>query len=481
MVQMSNNLPVILVIDDEPGIHKSLYHLLQKDFSIHSALSGEEGIEKANVISPDLVLLDMNMPQMSGMSVLKILVQTRKDIPVIVFTGYGSIDSAVRSIKLGAIDYIEKPFDTQKLKQTVTGILRVKENSQNLSYRQNIVGESPQIQWVWQLIERYGHTDLPILLQGETGTGKELFARAIHDISKRRQEAFAPVDCSTVPETLFESEIFGYAKGAFTGASVGKPGQLDWAHKGTFFLDEISNLPLGYQSKLLRVVQERRYVPLGAKAAKEVDVRFVSSCNIDLKEAVEHGIFREDLYYRISGVCIELPALRKREGDIELLVHHFINKYTKKYDKPCIELSDDAMELLLSYPWPGNVRELEYKMSAAVASADRVILPGHILLKAPKGMGISREREASSRNGNNGDKKVEFELNFSYDITKPIDLKNFKKMIAAEAEVLIINAVKKRLSVNQMELSKFLSIDPKTLRTKSKNKRDWVQDFALKY
>jgi len=460
---MGNHPATVLVIDDEPGIHKSLTLLLQTDFSIHTALSGEEGLKKVDVVAPDLILLDLVMPQMSGIEVLRKLMQTGKDIPVVIFTAYGSVDSAVRAIKLGAVDYVEKPFDGHKLKQTVKEFIKGKRSHQKLSSHQNIIGESPQIQKVWQLVEKYGVTDLPILLQGETGTGKELFARAVHEISKRREEAFVPIDCSAIPETLFESEIFGYERGAFTGASVSKPGQLGWADKGTFFLDEISNMPLHYQAKLLRVIQERQYVPLGAKAAKEIDVRFISSSNTDLREDVEYGTFRPDLYYRISGLYIELPPLREREGDIELLARYFMGKYARKSNIPASEISDEAMELLLSYPWPGNVRELEHAIGAAVISAGRLVLPEHLSPDFQKGRFVPKEDSHG---------KVKFELSFSCNVTQPMDLKELKRTIAAEAERSIIAEVKKQFSFSQMDLAKFLGIDRKTLRARIGGKKE---------
>jgi len=461
MTHMSEHATKILVIDDEPGIHRSLNLLFRSDFSVHAAFSGEDGLEKVDAVSPDLILLDLMMPRMTGMAVLRNLRENDMDIPVIVFTAHGSINSAVQSIKLGAIDYIEKPFDNGKLKEMVDVILERRGNSRKLSRHKFIVGESPQIQKVWQSIEKYGPTDLPILIQGETGTGKELFAKAIHEMSKRKHEAFVPVDCSTVPETLFESEIFGYEKGAFTGANARKPGQLDWAHEGTFFLDEIHNLSLSYQAKLLRVIQERQYVPLGAREAKVVDVRFVSSSNVGLREAVERDTFREDLYYRISGVCIKLPPLREREGDIELLAHHFASKYAAKYNRPAIRISDEAIGILVSYLWPGNVRQLEHTIGAAVASEGRVILPGHLPSEFREGTLIPRK--SGNDNG-----KVEFGLNFSCDVTQPIDLKEFKRRIAAEAERSVIAEVRRRSLLTQTELAKFLSLDPKTLRAKVK-------------
>lgn len=447
----------ILVIDDEPGIHRVLTLFLQSDFSVHTALSGEEGLDKVNAISPDLVMLDLVMPRMSGMEVLRELMQNGKNIPVIVFTGYGTIDSAVRAIKLGAVDYIEKPFDCEKLKLIICEILNGRQSYGKLLNHRDIVGKSPQIQQVWQLVGKYGPTDLPILLQGETGTGKELFARAIHEISRRKHESFVPVDCSTIPETLFESEIFGYEKGAFTGASTNKPGHLDWAHKGTFFLDEIANLSLVFQAKLLRIIQERQYIPLGARAVKEIDVRFISSSNVDLREAIEHGGFREDLYYRICGVCIELPPLREREGDVELLARYFADKYARRYNVPALEISDEAMELLFSYPWPGNVRQLEHTIGAAVASANRVVLIEHLPADLQRGRFVPK---------GDGCGKVKFEMGFSWDVTQPIDLKGVKKRVAVEAERVIITEVKKKTSFSQIELARFFGLDPKTLRAR---------------
>ncbi len=278
---VGNNLMKILIIDDEPGIHKTLEFAFKNDFSLYSALSGEEGLEKVGTVFPDVIFLDMIMPGIDGMTVLRRLVQKYNNMPVIVFTGFGSIDSAVQAIKLGAVDYIEKPLEVLKLKKILAEVLKGRKSFQDLSSCHNIVGESPQIQNVWRLIEKFGPSDLPILIYGETGTGKELFAKAIHEISKRKRGPFVPVDCSTLPETLFESEIFGYERGAFTGANSNKPGQLDWADEGTFFLDEISNLSMRYQAKLLRVIQERQYVPLGGHAAKAVDVRFVSARNFE--------------------------------------------------------------------------------------------------------------------------------------------------------------------------------------------------------
>lgn len=456
-----SDCPSILIIDDDPRMHELLFRQLEPEFVLCAASSGPEGLEKVHAIQPDLVLLDLVMPQISGMEVLKRLKETGREIPVIVLTAYGGVDSAVQAIKLGAADYLEKPFENQKLKQAIKTFLPRRKIVQELPIRQDIIGESPQIQRVWRLVEKYGPTDLPILLEGETGTGKERFARGIHEISKRGQGPFVAVDCSVLPESLVESELFGYEKGAFTGANVNKPGRLAWAKGGTFLLDEISNLPLFYQTKLLRVIQEQQYTPLGAKGVKPLDVRFVSTSNLDLREAIQQGTFREDLYYRISGMVIELPPLREREGDIELLARYFMERYGKRYHKPHLEISAEAMEPLLSHRWPGNVRELEYVLSRAVIMADRLILPQHILL------GSQRNGPASTNQGGIG-----LKLNFVYDIRQSIDLKRVKEEAAAEVERQLIAEVKKKLSLNQTELARFLGIDPKTLRSKERKKEE---------
>ena len=457
-----NQVPTILVIDDEPAVHKILTRALEPEFSVHAVSSGSEGLKKLNLFSPGLILLDLRMPQMTGLTFLKELRERSNNTPVVIITAYGSVDSAVQAVRLGAADYVEKPFDNRKLKQTLrTLLLRKKQNPQEIGHQLRIIGESSQLKEVWQLIKKYGPTDLPILLEGETGTGKELFARALHKISKRNRGPFVPIDCSTLPESLMESEIFGYEQGAFTDANGSKPGRLEWANGGTLLLDEIGNLPQGYQVKLLRVLQERQYIPLGARKSKSLDVRVVSASNINLRQAIQHGSFREDLYYRLGGVTIELPPLRKREGDIELLTHYFVKKYARKYNKLSLGISAQAMNLLLSYHWPGNVRELEHTVAGAVLLADQVILPEHLPPQSLRAITIS---------GDNGRRagRIGLELKINRNLSKSIDLKKMKKKVAAEAEKLIIAEVKKRVSLNQTELAEFLGIDAKTLRSKIK-------------
>ena len=453
-----NHIPTVLVIDDDARMAETISHLLGEGYSVHTASSGPEGIERAQAIRPDLILLDLKMPQMSGMTVLKRLKEMGNDIPVIIMTAYGRVDSAVQAMKLGAIDFIEKPFSNERLKEKMRHLFAERKGLEDLPSRQGIIGKSPQIQEVWRLVERFGPTDLPILLQGETGTGKELFARAIHEISKRGQGPFVPIDCFTLPDSLIESEVFGYERGAFTGAFASKLGRLEWANGGTLLLDEVGNLPLSFQAKLLRVIQERKFSPLGARGSemKSLDVRLISTTNIDLEEAIRQGRFREDLYYRLSGVTIKLPPLKEREGDVELLAHHFVQVYGRRYGKPGLEISEEALKLLTSYPWPGNVREMEHAIGSAVIMAEGVILPKHLPphFKAMPG---------------DAGKELHLELSLHFD-GGPTDLKRLMKGVTEKAEGIIISEVARRVKLNQMELARFLHIDPKTLRNKLRRK-----------
>lgn len=447
--------PTILVIDDEPSMQHLLVRLLQPGYTVAVAGSGPEGLAQVDVLGPDLVLLDLMLPQMSGMSVLRTLRDTGKDVAVIILTGHGSVDTAVQAIRCGAVDYLAKPFTTQQLEHTLQAFFTRRQTVQELPSCQGIIGDSPQMRKVWRLLERYGPTDLPILLQGETGTGKELFARALHEFSKRRQGPFVPVDCAALPESLVESEIFGYHKGAFTGADSSKPGLLAWADGGTLFLDEIGNLPLSYQAKFLRVIQEQRYIPLGGREMKTLDTRLVSAYNLDLQDATKTGTFRKDLYYRIAGVTLALPPLRERDGDIVLLSRHFVQMYSHKYQKPPVDIADETLELLRAYAWPGNVRELEHVIASSVILADQCIYPDHL---APRLRGLTPV-------GSDGTDLV-VRLRYCCNSTGSIDLKKIKHQAAAEAERQLLAAVQKQFSLTQIELARFLHIDPKTLRSK---------------
>jgi len=452
------NRPSILLIDDEAPLHQSLRKFFEEEYVFHSAYSGLEGLEKARILKPNLILLDLVLPKMSGLEVLRKLMESRNQTPVIIVSGYGKIDSAVQTIKLGAADYLEKPVQNQKLKEMVKKFLYVVPSGQVLSVRRHIIGESPQIKKIWNLIDTYGLTELPILLEGPTGTGKELFSKAIHEISNRRNNPFVAIDCSTLPESLIEGELFGFEKGAFTGANASKPGRIEWANGGTLFLDEITNIPLAQQAKLLRMIQEQKISPLGGKREKSLDIRFVCATNIDIREAIRKGTFREDLYYRLGGLVIKLPPLIERQGDIELLIRYFLEKYRLILKKEQLEVSDGAMKRLLSHSWPGNVRELAHAMYAAVAVAERIILPEHFE-QVQDSLPLSPVTKFSQTN-----EKVELSLSLACDLSKKIDLKRIKEKAAAEIEKKIVMAIRKKHFFNQTQLAQYLGIDPKTLR-----------------
>lgn len=449
----------VLIIDDEPCMHRLLTRLLSAHYAVHLAVTGEEGLRKSETLRPDLILLDLNLPHMSGLSVLEVLSKTRKDTPVIIITGYGQVDSAVQALKLGAVDYIRKPLDCEKFLAEIHRLIERNEAFQKRSpSRARTIGESSRMKQAWQLAERFAPTDIPVLVQGETGTGKELFAHAIHELSRRSEGPLVTIDCAGLPEELMESELFGYEKGAFTGADKTKPGRVAWANGGTLFMDEIALLRLSCQGKLLRLVEQQGFLPLGARASRwnVLDVRFISATNIPLADAVRQGAFRDDLYHRFNGMTIELPPLREREGDVELLVHHFLEKYRQQYNQPHLGISPAAMKALCAYPWPGNVRELlRVVMAAAVMAKEEIRpedLPPRVLRRSlPPGPG-----------------QLKLELNLNCDLGAPIDLKSIKEWAGVQAETQIIQEVQRKVRLTKGELAKFLGVDPKTLRSRLK-------------
>ncbi|MBI4639619.1 MAG: sigma-54-dependent Fis family transcriptional regulator [Candidatus Tectomicrobia bacterium] len=454
---------IILVIDDDEGMRRVIERSLVDEYEIDLASSGEEGLRKIERLNPHLVLLDLKMPGVGGLSVLRRLKDIERSIPVMIITSYGNVGSAVQAMKLGAVDYIEKPFCLEKLKRTIRQLFSLRERPlEELPGCQVIVGESPQIKEVWSLIEKFAPSDVTILLEGESGTGKELFARAIHEMSKRNQGPFVPVDCTALPEALAESEIFGYEKGAFTGAIERKAGRLEWAKEGTLFLDEISNLPILLQVKLLRAVQEMKISPLGAKGPKliDLDVRIIVASNRKLYEMVQKGEFREDLYYRLSVVTIQIPPLREREGDIERLARHFLKSSSEKYGKSGLKLSHEALEILTSHSWPGNVRELENTIKSAVLMAENLILPQHLskYLRPFGTMNPSHDHEEG----------VRLEVGMTLEIGKRLDFKQFRDRVVEEAEKELITRIIHRGYFKKSQLAEFLNIDPKTLRAKLK-------------
>ena len=375
----------ILVIDDEGKMRRVLeMSLSEQGYKIYLAENGEEGIKVLQEKDVDLVITDMKMPGIDGLKVLERAKELDPDCPVILMTAYGTVETAVKAMKEGAYDYILKPFELEEMNVLVEKALRltrvIRENrvlKEELKGRyefQNIVGRSRLMQDVFKFINQVAPTTSTVFIYGETGTGKELVARAIHYQSPRREEPFVPVNCAAIPETLLESELFGFLKGAFTGAHTNKIGRFETAHRGTIFLDEIGDMPMSLQAKILRVLQEKSFEKVGGTESIKVDVRIIAATNTDLKTALHKGTFREDLYYRLNVFPVYLPPLRERKEDISLLAHYFLKRYNKVFGKDIKEISPEFIEFLLEHHWPGNVRELENIMERAIVLASGSIL-----------------------------------------------------------------------------------------------------------
>jgi two-component system response regulator AtoC len=377
---MSDDLKIrLLIVDDEQSIRRLCMTIGQTlGFTCSEAESAEAALAKLDTATPDLILTDLKLPSLSGVELLR---QARAILPrteVAIMTGHGSIESAVDAMKIGAYDYIEKPFRVEKLRlllQRMAEKVRLVAENQFLRERVNteeslggIVGASAKIQDVLRMISRLQDTRTPVLIFGESGTGKELVARAIHFRGSLAQTPFVAVDCGSLVPTLMESELFGYEKGAFTGAIKSKAGLFQAANGGTIFLDEIGELPLEMQAKLLRVLQEKEVRPVGSNERVSTDVRVIAATNRDLEAAYRNGTFRKDLYFRLNVVTVHIPSLRERRSDIPMLVHHFLDRFAPGEN---VQVTSAAMKSLLQYDWPGNVRELENCVSRAVTLGDR--------------------------------------------------------------------------------------------------------------
>jgi DNA-binding NtrC family response regulator len=356
----------ILVIDDDASLRRVLeYNLQEEGYEVVASESGEGGLDLCDTYRPELVITDMKMSGIDGIQVLKAVKERSPETLVIIITAFGAIDAAVQAMKLGAYDYITKPFNRDELKLTVRKALQlsgmVKENRQlkeELTERvdfRNIIGISQAMEQVLTMVRRVADTEATVLITGESGTGKELVARAVHSLSSRREKPFVAINCAAIPRDLLESELFGHVKGAFSGAVRDNPGKFRLAEGGTLFLDEVGELPLELQPKLLRALQEKTVEPLGGSLPQKLDVRVVAATNADLEKAIADGKFREDLYYRVAVIPVPLPPLRERRDDIPVLLNHFAAKHGGNH----ITFSREAVAVLMDYSWPGNVRELQ--------------------------------------------------------------------------------------------------------------------------
>lgn len=378
----------VLVVDDEANTRRVLEIMLQKmGHETRAACNGQEALALAQRESFDLVLTDLRMPEMDGLALLNALRLQKVEAPVILLTAYGTVESAVQAMKLGAYDYILRPFDVEAVERTITRALTTERTRrENLFLREEIekgwgefVGRSAAMQRVYDLIHQVAPSNTNVMITGETGTGKELAARAIHRASPRKKALFVPINCAAIPDDILESELFGHTRGAFTGASHDRVGKFEMAHGGTIFLDEITEMPLPMQAKLLRVLQEREIERLGSNRRVPVDIRVVVATNRSPQQAVQEGILREDLFYRINVFTLEMPPVRARVEDIPLLVQHFLEHHGTKLGYEQLHITDRALQSLQRYDWPGNVRELENVLErAAVLSRGQLIDSTHL-------------------------------------------------------------------------------------------------------
>jgi len=384
----------ILVIDDEAGIRESLEVLLSLEgYAVKTANDGEQGLRTLEMENFDLVLLDLALPGQSGLDLLPQIKERQPETPVIMITAYGTVENVVEAIRAGAENFVQKPWDNEKLLADIrSAVARYKAEEENLQLKRtlkqrynfaNIVGKSEIMLRVFDLVAQVAPSRSTVLVQGESGTGKELIAKAIHSNSPRRDKPFVPINTGAMPTELLESTLFGHVKGAFTSAVASKKGLFEVANGGTLFLDEIATMGMDTQAKILRVLQDRRFMHLGGIQEIQVDVRIIAATNIDLRQAVRDGRFREDLFYRLNVITIDLPPLRSRREDIPLLANHFLEFYTNENGLAPRRLSADALRALMDYEWPGNVRELENCIERGVVlSSGPVIgselLPGHI-------------------------------------------------------------------------------------------------------
>jgi DNA-binding NtrC family response regulator len=378
-------MPAILIVEDEAKMLRLLdLHLTQEGFTTHTAQDAETGLKILNKEKIDLVVTDFKLPGMSGLEFLQAAKRVNASLPFVVMTAYGSVEMAVDAMKAGASDYVLKPFSFAEMSMVIRKELdasHLREENRSLrealgqrySYR-NIVARSAKMQEVLALVERVAPSNSTVLLGGESGVGKDLVARSIHENSRRASGPFVKINCTAIPENLLESELFGYEKGAFTGATSSKPGKFELADKGTIFLDEIGDVPAAIQVKLLRVLQEREFERLGGTKTLKVDVRLVAATNRNLRAALEQRTFREDLYYRLNVVPIDIPPLRDHKEDIPDLVDHFIARFASESGKAIRGITPAARQLMMNFHWPGNVRELENIVERAVAFSDGPLL-----------------------------------------------------------------------------------------------------------
>ncbi|UCD95240.1 MAG: sigma-54-dependent Fis family transcriptional regulator [Candidatus Zixiibacteriota bacterium] len=462
---MAKDKTKILIIDDDPKVAWILTEGLSTDFDLVSARDGIEGVQMVSTEKPDLILLDIKMPGMNGLEVLEKLNKMPGRPEVIMLSGHGETKNIVQSMHLGAAEFINKPFDVKEVEihiQTVLEKSHLKREVSNLktelksrSHYEQFIGDSPKMLQVKSIIEQVANSELTVLIRGESGTGKEIVARMIHSLSGRSEEQFTKVNCAAIPRDLLEAELFGYEKGAFTGAHKTKPGRFEVANKGSIFLDEIGDMPLELQSKLLQVLEQQEFVRVGGINNIHVDVRIICATNKNLEEAIQLHQFRDDLFYRLNEITIPLPPLRERQEDVPLLANHFLNRYMELYQKEYPTLSQGTMSKLMDFDWPGNVRQLENFIKQVVVRGDESIV-GDLLSSSLKAVGQSISVESADSD------EHENELANSFSLKKRVG------HAVAKEEKKLIRDVLNRTNWNRRKAADLLEISYRSLLYKIK-------------
>jgi DNA-binding NtrC family response regulator len=466
----------ILIIDDDEHLRKGFERMLTEEgYSVKSASSGEAGIEIIHANVPDLVILDVRLPGINGLQAFKIIHETEPKLPVIIMTGYGTTETAIEATKMGAFDYILKPFDIPDMLAQVKQALEAgrfmrspvdMNTDPERSSREALIGRSKPMQDVYKAIGRVSSTDATILIRGESGTGKELVARAIYHHSLRAGKPFLVINCVAIPETLLESELFGYEKGAFTGASFRRVGKIEQANQGTVFLDEIGDMPFSIQSKILRLLQERSLERLGGRDTIDVNVRILAATNRDLEKALSEGRFREDLYYRLKVVTLWLPPLRERSSDIPLLAEYFLSRHASEIGMPNPGLTRETLSILEHYPWPGNVRELSNTIQKALIFNRGMPISPEIISQA-----ISGHAQGPAAGGEGGDDSIRQWVRNSILSGPEEDL--FEKCMDRFARILISEALT-IAGGNRSQSARLLGLSRPTLHAK-------IEKYGLKF
>lgn len=459
----------VLIVDDEKDFCEILFHVIRKEgFAPLVAHDGETALEMVRVGIPDALLLDVKMPGLDGMEVLRRAKKVDPELPVLMITAYGGLHGAVQAMREGAFDYLAKPLNNRELIEKLRRAL----TNKKLKPRKPLAGSTPKHSSMLHLEEIMGPSDavrricadvrlvaasnFTVVLQGETGTGKELVARAIHAASLRREGAMVPLDCGAIPETLFESELFGHEKGAFTGATIRRAGKFEMAQAGTLFLDEIANMPISSQTKLLRAIQERSFFRVGGQDPITVDVRLLVATNQDLNTAVSEGVFSRDLLYRLSEFTILIPSLRDRKEDILHLSNRFVKATNAELNKRVKGFSDSALQVLLEQRWPGNVRQLRAAVRRAVLHAEDLIQPEHLILDGSNPAAVP-ETPASQDSRWEG-----------------LSLKEIIRRSTVDLERRVLEWTIKKTKGNKAEAARLLQIDYKTIHSK-------VKQYGIKY